>query len=544
MLQEGDRFHDLTVVCHCGGGAYGDVYYCKDISGKSLSLKVVSKKRVGADWQRELKGIKNYRKLSEDTPGLLRIYHVGEDDESFYYTMEPADAVAGEERYMPDTLARRLANGPLPQPELLTVLQTILNDICTLHEAGFAHRDVKPDNVLFVGGRPKLADLGLLSPITGTYTQLAGTLDFLPPEQRTGDGTDSHESRQENDVYAFGKIVYCCVTGRNANEFPSLPEGFTLSLANKLLFRLSLRLCNSEKSLRLRDLSQIRIEFSNIGRVLEHGEGALDRLRYTLSTAWLVLCETQRKALLSARRHGFMTLLIFTLPAATAVALYKIIKAAPDKESEELARALMETKEKAASIESKTGRFSFLDDTYSVTIPNDWEAYDRDAIARWLESIERLRDSKEGEAIKVPPAMSNFIFDSPLSANGLYFFMIMPGKDGGDAHSIAMVRLLQVTKTEMDGASEETQTTMFKNLVARRSEDVEAISLRRYTDRHDRDTILFVGQTERSVTVCYVFPNKSHSLSIAAVMPKELFDGDMPKYLNLVESLERNKPSE
>ena len=115
MLQEGQIFHDLTVVRHCGGGSYGDVYYCRDISGKSLSLKVVSKQRIGSEWRRELKGITNYRKLSEETPGLLRIYHVGEDDECFFYTMEPADAVAGEGRYVPDTLSRRLEKGPLPQ---------------------------------------------------------------------------------------------------------------------------------------------------------------------------------------------------------------------------------------------------------------------------------------------------------------------------------------------------------------------------------------------------------------------------------------------
>ena len=544
MLQAGERFHDLTVVCHCGGGAYGDVYYCSDISGKSLSLKVISKLRVGAEWQRELKGITNYRKLSEETSGLLRIYHVGEDDESFFYTMEPADAVAGKERYTPDTLARRLANGPLPQPELLTVLKTLLDDISTLHDAGFAHRDVKPDNVLFVGGRPKLADLGLLSPITGTYTQLAGTLDFLPPEQRTGEETDCHESRQQNDLYAFGKIIYCCVTGRGANEFPSLPDGFTLSLANKLLFRLSLRLCNSEKSLRMKELSQIQHEFAKISRILEHGEGAWERLRYNLSTAWLVVRETQRRGLMAARRHGFMAMLIFTLPAATAVALYKYLRGRPATESEELALALMENKAKAAEIVAKSGMISFFDGSYSMTVPSDWEAYDRDAIAQWLDSIERLRDKKEGEIAKVHPAMSNFIFDPPLSANGLYLFMIMPGRDGMEARSVVLARVLKLTESELEVTSEETQTSMFKNLVARRNEEVEAISLRRYTDRHGKDTVLFVGQTERCATVSYIFPQVSHTLSISAVMPKELFNGDMPKFLHLVDGVERNRPSE
>ncbi len=545
MLQEGQRFHDLTVVRHCGGGAYGDVYYCRDISGKSLSLKVVSKLRIGSEWQRELKGITNYRKLSEETPGLLRIYHVGEDDESFFYTMEPADAVAGEEQYVPDTLSRRLEKGPLPQSELLTTLQPILDDICALHEAGFAHRDVKSDNVLFIGGRPKLADLGLLSPITGTYTQLAGTLDFLPPEIRAGDDMDSHESRQRNDVYAFGKIIYCCVTGRGANEFPSLPGGFALSLANKLLFRLSLQLCNSDKGLRMSDLSLIKREFEKVWRVMERGEGVWDRLCYGLSTVWLVIRETQRRGVLAARRHGAMTLLIFTVPIATAVVLYKyFLGRLPDKESEELALAIQENRNKAAQVESKSKELTFYNGSYSMAVPSEWEVYDRESIDRLLDSVERVRDSGEGEIVKVSPAMSNFIFDSPLSANGLYGFMVLPSKDGGEAHSIVIVRVLKQTKAELDGASEEAQTTMYKYLVTTRSEEVEPVSLRRYTDRHGRDTILFMGQTERSVAVSYIFPQETHTVAVSAVMPKELFDDDMPKLLHLVDRMERRKDSE
>ena len=545
MLQEGQIFHDLMVVRHCGGGAYGDVYYCRDISGKSLSLKVVSKLRIGSEWQRELKGITNYRKLSEETSGLLRIYHVGEDEESFFYTMEPADAVAGEERYVPDTLSRRLEKGPLPQAELLTTLQPILDDICALHKAGFAHRDVKPDKVLFIGGRPKLADLGLLSPITGTYTQLAGTLDFLPPEIRAGDDTDSHDSRQRNDVYAFGKIIYCCVTGRGANEFPSLPGGFALSLANKLLFRLSLQLCNSDKELRMSDLSIVSREFERVGRVMERGEGVWDRVCYGFSTAWLVMRETQRRGVLAARRHGAMALLIFTVPIATAVAIYKYFMGRlPDKESEVLALAIQAQKDKAAQVEAKSKGLTFYDGAYSMTVPSEWDVYDRESIDRWLDSVERVRDSGEGEIVKVAPAMSNFIFDSPISANGLYGFMVLPSKEDGEAPSIVIVRVLKQTKAELDGAPEEAQAAMFTYLVATRSEAVEPVSLRRYTDRHDRDTILFVGQTERSVAVSYIFPQETHTVAVSAVMQKVLFDDDMPKFLHVIDGMERRKDAE
>ena len=186
MSNHASYLYGLRVLSHCGSGAYGDVYYCQDASGKRVALKVISKGKIGSGWERELKGITNYRRLAEDSPLLLNIFHVGEDDTSLYYTMEPADNAGTEENYTPDTLAARLAHGPLPPEKLLSTLKRLLECITALHQAGFAHRDIKPENILFVNGEPKLADLGLLSPLSGTLTQLAGTLDFLPPEEWTG----------------------------------------------------------------------------------------------------------------------------------------------------------------------------------------------------------------------------------------------------------------------------------------------------------------------------------------------------------------------
>lgn len=56
------EFHGLKLLAHCGGGAFGDVYYCRDISGQKMAVKIVSKKKLGDSWSRELKGVINYRK--------------------------------------------------------------------------------------------------------------------------------------------------------------------------------------------------------------------------------------------------------------------------------------------------------------------------------------------------------------------------------------------------------------------------------------------------------------------------------------------------
>ena len=85
-------------------------------------------------------------------------------------------------------------------------------------------------------------------------TLLAGMLDYLLPEQRTGAASDKRTSHRHNDLYAFGKIVYCCVSGKNASEFPSLPSDIPLTLPTKLLFRLALGLCIATLKRVIKDL--------------------------------------------------------------------------------------------------------------------------------------------------------------------------------------------------------------------------------------------------------------------------------------------------
>ena len=324
MFSEEQSFHGLKLLTHCGGGAYGDVYYCEDISGKKMAVKIVSKKKLGDSWERELRGVINYRKITENAPGLLQIFHVEEDKEIFFYTMEPADS-ASDAEYVPDTLAHRLQSGPLPQTDLLRILSGVFNGIKLIHEAGFTHRDIKPDNILFVKGVPKLADIGLMSSLSATMTQLAGTLDFIPPEERTADSLESSDrlSRQRNDLYAFGKVIYCAATGMSPHEYPATPANMPLSLPLKYFLRLSYELCNKEPVRRLNSIQRLEQEFRDIERKLLYGETAKDKLLYGLKRF-----ATGTKAFLFSawrllKRYWYLMFLFILIGGVTAYWIWK-----------------------------------------------------------------------------------------------------------------------------------------------------------------------------------------------------------------------------
>ena len=317
----GTVYHGLRLTAWCGGGAYGDVYTCEDISGRKLAVKIISKVKLGDDWERELRGVSNYRKITENAPGLLQIYHVEEDAETFFYTMEAADSIGSDGQYRADTLAERLKNGPLPRTELFPTLCAIFAGIKIIHDAGFAHRDIKPDNIIFVKGQPKLSDIGLLSSLSATYTQLAGTLDFLPPEERASDtpGTD-RRSRQKNDLYAFGKVIYCSVTGCSPQDFPTVPAELPLTVELKLFLRLAFRLCNKDPLLRLDSLEKTAAELMEIERKLKYGETFRDKCHYAIREILTRLSAELLAFARWSRRHWFF--MVIAIIVAGPLILY------------------------------------------------------------------------------------------------------------------------------------------------------------------------------------------------------------------------------
>ena len=90
---------DYILLKKCGRGAYGDVWLAQDLSHRQVALKIIDKT---LPFDRELSGLCACQKL-HDTPGLIRILHIGETQELFYYTMELADSLTRGNDYTPAT---------------------------------------------------------------------------------------------------------------------------------------------------------------------------------------------------------------------------------------------------------------------------------------------------------------------------------------------------------------------------------------------------------------------------------------------------------
>lgn len=222
ILKAGDSIGSCTVVQPCGNGTFGTVYLAEDAIGRRLAVKVVP--RTGALPERELAGLKNYKDCRHTN--LLAIHHIEITDSFICCTMDAADDLnRGQGEYLADTLGNRIRkSGRRTGQEIHAMLEDLLQGLEYLHQHGLVHRDIKPDNILWVNGRAVLADAGLIAP--SGKGSLAGSPGFISPQVLNGDSAPA----PADDFYALGKVIYCALTGLPVRSYPSLPQEVTLRM--------------------------------------------------------------------------------------------------------------------------------------------------------------------------------------------------------------------------------------------------------------------------------------------------------------------------
>ena len=250
-FQKGDLLEGMTIVSPLVRGGHGDLYLVNEDVEQKKVLKVIQK----ADNDGELTGIEKCRAISSHIPGLVPILKVGKlPGGRIWCVMPPADNLAQWPDYEPDTLANRIVrNGRLRTEEVLRLADKMLATVRNLHNAGLAHCDIKPDNIVFLDKEPKLTDYSLLSdtlnrPVDAPF----GTTGFVPPEM-TGDPT-FYEPRA-CDLYAIGKVIYCAWSGMDAMLFPSVPKEIPLEEIG-IILPLYMKACSASPNRRFRNADE------------------------------------------------------------------------------------------------------------------------------------------------------------------------------------------------------------------------------------------------------------------------------------------------
>jgi serine/threonine protein kinase len=246
---------DFDLLRPVGQGGFGQVWLARNrATGQLRAVKLILFDEPG--WAdpagREITSIRRLEaNLRNKHPSLLNIRHVGKTARALFYVMDLADDVSGntgsaDPGYRPATLRSRLADGPLAPNDCLRYLRDLLAALACVHEGGMVHRDVKPENCLFVGGQLKLADFGLLAEDDPEISRV-GTRRYMPPDGRMD---------MRADVYAAGLIVYEMLAGLSAESFPRLGERGPQVVKDPVLNRLNrlmLRACQPKPDERFRD---------------------------------------------------------------------------------------------------------------------------------------------------------------------------------------------------------------------------------------------------------------------------------------------------
>jgi predicted Ser/Thr protein kinase len=200
-------FGDYEILKEIARGGMGVVYRARQKSlNRIVALKIIlaGEFASSADIQRfhtEAEAAANL-----DHPGVVPIYEVGEFEGRHYFSM---GYVEGQ------SLAAKVAQGPLPPREAAQLLKAVAEAIQYAHQKGVIHRDLKPANILLDStGRPRVTDFGLAKRVEGGSQvtrsgQILGTPSYMPPEQAAGGAIVP-----ASDVYAMGAVLYVLLTGR------------------------------------------------------------------------------------------------------------------------------------------------------------------------------------------------------------------------------------------------------------------------------------------------------------------------------------------
>ncbi len=279
-----ERIGPYPIERELGRGGMGVVYLGRDTRlDRRVAIKVLPE-AFALDPERLARFEREARVVASlNHPNIAGIYGIEGEDGHRFLALEYVDG---------ETLAERIARGPLPLDEALDICRQITAALEGAHESGVVHRDLKPANIkVTTAGEVKVLDFGLAKggAETGsgsssdlsnspTLTRAAtgagvilGTAAYMSPEQARGKAVDKRA-----DIWAFGCLLYECLTGQQAFAGETVsdmiarilqgePDWNALPGATPERVRGLLRRClEKDARRRLRDIGDARMEIEDV----------------------------------------------------------------------------------------------------------------------------------------------------------------------------------------------------------------------------------------------------------------------------------------
>ena len=202
----GQTISHYRILSKLGEGGMGVVYRAEDLTlGRTVALKFLPPDSIAREEDRARLVHEARAAAVLLHPNICPIHEIAESEGRIFIAMAHIEG---------RSLKDRIADGPLPLDEALSIARQIGDALASAHSKGIIHRDIKPANVMLTSeGRPMLMDFGLAkvsgaTKLTRTGTTM-GTVAYMSPEQVQG-----KEADHRSDIWALGAVLYEMVSGR------------------------------------------------------------------------------------------------------------------------------------------------------------------------------------------------------------------------------------------------------------------------------------------------------------------------------------------